>query len=281
MYYIKEFDPWSSSLCTCPPKYTLNPYTGCSHACVYCYITSYIPNAFNVRIKKDLIKKIRSDIKKIDKKLFISMSNSSDPYPPIERNLGITRQLLKLFMNNNIRYQIVTKSDIVLRDIDIFSKSRCSIAITVTTLKNSLARRLEPNAPPPQNRVKALEELHENNIPITVRIDPIIPFINDDEITSIVDRLSFVDHITTSTFKPRFDSWRRFKKVFPIEAKRLEKIYFENGEKISNSWYLPRDLRYNLLAKVKEKAEMYGITFGSCREGYYSNPTCDGSHLIP
>ncbi len=281
MYYIKRFDPWSSSLCTCPPKYTLNPYTGCSHACIYCYITSYIPNAFNVRIKKDLIKKLRSDIKKIDRNLFVSMSNSSDPYPPIERKLGITRKVLELFMNNDIRYQIVTKSDIVVRDIDILSKSRCSIAITVTTLKDTLARRLEPNAPSPNNRVKALEELSENGIPIIVRIDPIIPFINDDEVTELIDRLSFVNHITTSTFKPRFDSWKRFKKVFPIETGKLEKLYFKEGEKISNSWYLPQYIRYEILSKVREKTEEYGISFGSCRENYYSNPTCDGSHLIP
>lgn len=281
MYYIKRFDPWSSSLCTCPSKYTLNPYTGCSHACIYCYITSYIPNAFNARIKKDLIKKLRGDIEKIDKSLFVSMSNSSDPYPPIEKELGITRKVLESFINNDIRYQIVTKSDIVVRDMNTLSKSRCSIAITVTTLKDSLARRLEPKAPSPKDRVKALKILHENNIPVTVRIDPIIPFINSDETIEIIDRLSFVDHITASTFKPRFDSWRCFKKVFPIEASKLEKLYFKEGEKISNSWYLPRELRYTLLAKVREKTEEYGISFGSCREGYYSHPTCDGSHLIP
>ena len=198
-----------------------------------------------------------------------------------EKKLGITRKVLELFMNNDIRYQIVTKSDIVVRDIDILSKSRCSIAITVTTLKDTLARRLEPNAPSPNNRVKALEELSENGIPIIVRIDPIIPFINDDEVTEIVDRLSFVNHITTSTFKPRFDSWRRFKKVFPIESGKLEKLYFKEGEKISNSWYLPKYIRYEILSKVREKTGEYGISFGSCRENYYSNPTCDGSHLIP
>ncbi len=281
MYYIKKFDPWSSSLCTCPPKYTLNPYTGCSHACIYCYITSYIPNAFSVRIKKDLIRKLRRDIKGIDKNLFVSMSNSSDPYPPIERNLGITRGVLELFMHNDIRYQIVTKSDIVKRDIDILSESRCSVAITITTLDEKLAKKMEPNAPTPKQRIIALEELHDNSIPVTVRIDPIIPFINDNEVDKIIDRLSFVDHITTSTFKPRFDSWRRFKKVFPVEAKKLEKLYFKEGEKISNSWYLPKDLRYKLLTKVREKTRECGITFGSCREGYYSNPSCDGSHLIP
>ncbi|RLF51539.1 MAG: radical SAM protein, partial [Thermoplasmata archaeon] len=73
MYYIKEFDPWNSPYCTCPPKYSLNPYTGCDHCCIYCYITSYIPNAFQVRTKKDFFKKLQKDVKKIDKNKVVSL----------------------------------------------------------------------------------------------------------------------------------------------------------------------------------------------------------------
>ena len=102
MYYIKEFDPWSSSLCTCPSKYSLNPYTGCNHSCIYCYITSYIPNAFHVRIKKDLLKKLNKDIKNIDKNRIISLSNSSDPYPTVEKELMVTRKILGILTQNQI-----------------------------------------------------------------------------------------------------------------------------------------------------------------------------------
>lgn len=280
MHYIKEFDPWRSKLCTCPSKYSLNPYTGCDHRCVYCYITSYIPNAFHVRTKKDFFTKIVKDIRYIDKNIVVSLSNSSDPYPTIEEKLCITRRTLDILANNNIRYQIITKSDIVVRDVDILKRSKCCVAMTITTLKEEIAKKLEPNAPSPVKRIEALEELNENGIPTVVRIDPIIPFLNEDEIESIVDSVSFVNHIVASTFKPRYDSWRRFSKVFPFEAKKLEDYYFKKGEKISNSWYLPRDMRFKLLERVKKEAEKLNISFGSCRENFYSTYSCDGSHLI-
>ncbi|HEC80875.1 MAG TPA: radical SAM protein, partial [Thermoplasmatales archaeon] len=181
---------------------------------------------------------------------------------------------------NQIKYQIITKSDLVVRDLDILKKSKCSVAITVTTLKEEVARKLEPNAPSPSRRIKALKKLHQNKIPTVARIDPIIPFLNDTEIETLVENLSFVDHIVASTFKPRYDSWRRFSKVFPDIAKKLRKHYFIDGEKRSNSWYLPKNMRFKLLSKVKQVAEDKGISFGSCRENFYSTKSCDGSHLI-
>ncbi|RLF50391.1 MAG: radical SAM protein, partial [Thermoplasmata archaeon] len=147
MYYIKEFDPWHSTYCTCPPKYSLNPYTGCDHCCIYCYITSYIPNAFQVRTKKDFFKKLQKDVKKIDKNKVVSLSNSSDPYPTVEKKLGITRKTLEILSHNQVKYQIVTKSNLVLRDLDILKQSKTCVAITITTLKEKIAKKLEPNAP--------------------------------------------------------------------------------------------------------------------------------------
>lgn len=280
MYYIKEFDPWSSSHCTCPPKYSLNPYTGCDHSCIYCYITSYIPNAFHVRIKKDLLRKLKIDIKNIDKNRVISISNSSDPYPTIEKNLGLTRKMLDILAQNQIKYQIITKSDLVLRDLDILKKSRCCIAISITTLKNDVAGKLEPHAPSPSRRIKALEKLHHNGIPVIARIDPIIPFLNDKEIEPLIETVSFVDHVVASTFKPRFDSWKRFSSVFPNTAKMLWGHYFKRGEKVSNSWYLPKEIRHRLLWRIRKIVEDKGIGFGSCRENFYSYPCCDGTYLI-
>jgi len=280
MYYIKEFDPWSSSLCTCPPKYSLNPYTGCDHSCIYCYITSYIPNAFHVRIKKDLIRKLKVDIKNIDKNRIISISNSSDPYPAIEKEFMITRKILEILAQNHIKYQIITKSDLVLRDRDILKESRCCVAITLTTLQNEVARKLEPNAPSPTRRIKALEKLHYNGISVIARIDPIIPFLNDKEIKPLIKKVSFVDHVVASTFKPRFDSWKRFSSVFPDAAKMLWDYYFKKGEKVCNSWYLPEEIRHKLLRRIRKIVEDRDISFGSCRENFYSYPCCDGSYLI-
>ena len=280
MYYIKEFDPWNSPYCTCPPKYSLNPYTGCDHCCIYCYITSYIPNAFQVRTKKDFFKKLQKDVKKIDKNKVVSLSNSSDPYPTVEKKLGITRKTLEILSHNQVKYQIVTKSNLVLRDLDILKQSKTCVAITITTLKEKIAKKLEPNAPSPVERLKTLKKLHDNNIPVVVRIDPIIPFLNDKETETLLEKISFVDHIVASTFKPRYDSWERLRKVFPETAKTLKKYYFKKKIKISNSWYLPTETRFKILEKIKRNAENMGISFGSCRENFYSKQSCDGTHLI-
>ena len=131
MDVIREFDPWKDPWCTCPRKYSFNPYTGCSHRCVYCYITSYIPRAFDCRPKSRLIERVERDVQKLDRRLFVSMSNSSDPYPAIERKLRNTRRCLEIFRRNNIAVQIITKSDLVLRDLDLLQDMRCVVSLSL------------------------------------------------------------------------------------------------------------------------------------------------------
>ncbi len=95
---VRPFDPWQNPLCTCPFKYGLNPYTGCGHGCLYCYITSYIPNAFNPRPKEGLLEKVRRDLEKIPRGAVVALSNSSDPYTPPEAQLGLTRRVLQTLL---------------------------------------------------------------------------------------------------------------------------------------------------------------------------------------
>ena len=269
---ITPFDPWKSELCTCPRKYSFSPYTGCSHACVYCYITSYIPNAFHARLKKDLFRRLKKEIHKVD--TYISMSNSSDPYTPEEKELKATRKCLQIFKKYEVPVLIITKSDMVTRDIDIISEMRASVSITLTTLKDEVAKKIEPNAPPPSKRMEALRKLHESGIPCSIRLDPIIPGVNDGELERIVDEVTpYVSHIVSSTIKPRNDSMKRISRI--MDVKRYE------WEKYGNTFYLPRDLRFSLLKRVEERCKMHGITFAACREGYrFKAKSCDGSHLI-
>ena len=131
MRVIKPFDPWKSELCTCPPKYSFNPYTGCAHQCVYCYAT-YIPRFFKLRLKKNLYKNLERDLKEIPEDSLISMSNSSDPYPPSEKELGITRRCIQIMKEYDVRLMIVTKSDIFVRDIDLLSEMNSVVCVTIT-----------------------------------------------------------------------------------------------------------------------------------------------------
>ncbi len=278
MRVIREFDPWKSPLCTCRMKYSLNPYTGCYHGCLYCYST-YIPDFYNLRIKKDLERKILKDLERLQKGSLISISNSSDPYPPIEKELTITRRAIDILLNSGMRILIVTKSNIVTRDSDLLS-SNSAVSISVTSLRDSFQKKFEPRAPNPEKRISALKQLNDVGIPVILRLDPILPFINENEIERIIDRCSFVDHVVSSTLKLRYDSFNRLKRILAEKSEIYRDLYFTKGEKIQSSFYLPRKIRERILLRVKAKCEELGLSYAFCREGFkFSGESCDGSHL--
>jgi DNA repair photolyase len=118
---------------------------------------------------------------------------------------------------------------------------------------------------------------------VTLRLDPVFPGLNDAEIEEIVGAAvqSGARHVTSSTFKPRPDSWTRFSLAFPEEARRMADDYFRLGGKHHNARYLPRRIRLDLMARVEKACGRAGVTFATCREGFrFRAPTCDGSHLI-
>jgi len=278
--YLRPFNPWKSELCTCPFKYTLNVYTGCDHACLYCYITGYIPRAFHVRTKEGLLPKLERELRRFDRRHLVALSYSSDPYPTVERELGITRKVLKLFRRYDVRCLLLTKSNIFERDIDVLRELRCAVGITVTTVDERKARLLEPNAPSPKDRIEALKKAKEAGIPVYARIDPIIPLYTWEDFDETLDALSFVNHITVSTLKLRPDSRKRMSAKFPELMEKLWPLYQEGG-RMEGYYYLPRELRLKILREAERRVLKKGITFGSCREGYHSHPSCDGSHLVP
>lgn len=279
---ISEFDPWKSKLCTCPPKLTFNPYTGCDHHCVYCYASSYIPNFHRCRPKKNLIPRLRKEAKKLNGEL-LSVSNSSDPYPNLETKLGLTTRCLEILSKQNCKIQVVTKSSLVTRDISMLRKLPCMVALSITTNDDRIAERLEPYAPPPSERLKAIEKLVKNGIPVAVRIDPIIPYLNDRPEKLIQQLASLgVQHITSSTYKVKPDNWKRFSKALPEISSKLRLLYFEHGEKLGGYRYLPRNIRRGLMEKTKKLTEENGMKFGCCREGFpeLNSAVCDGSGII-
>jgi DNA repair photolyase len=227
---------------------------------------------------------VRRDLRHIDKRRIISMSNSSDPYPPMEAKLRLTRACLELFVRERCRVLVITKSDLVARDADLLVQIPAAVSMTITTLDRGLSRKLEPGAPSPQRRLRALKKLVSGGVPVAVRLDPIIPFLNEGEVEEVVEAAAAcgIKHITSSTFKPRFDSWRRMQAVFPEATVRMAPLYFRKGERHKRSWYLPLKLRRELMARVRAACDKHGLTFASCREGMpelTTGATCDGSHL--
>ncbi|ENK1244223.1 radical SAM protein [Clostridium botulinum] len=169
-------------------NYNMNIYKGCSHGCIYCDSRSEcygVENFDKVRAKKDAIQIITNELRKKRKKGVIGTGAMSDPYNPFEKEMMITREALKEINNFNFGIAIATKSDLVLRDIDILKKikshSPTLIKITITTFDDELCKRIEPNVCVTSKRFKAIKELSNNGIFTGILLMPILPFINDNE----------------------------------------------------------------------------------------------------
>ena len=283
MPLISSFDPWRSGLCTCPPKLTFNPYTGCDHKCIYCYASSYIPSFSDCRPKKDLLAALKREAAKLNGET-ISIANSSDPYPRAEASTGLTRRCLEILAESNCKIQIITKSNIVVRDDDLLIRVPSTVALTITTDDDSIAKLIEPHAPLPSQRLRAAQDLIKKGIPVSVRIDPIIPLVNDQPQKLIAALASIgVKHLTCSTYKAKPDNWMRLAQAMPTVAEKLKPLYFQQGEKIGGNTLLPKELRFRLLKSVRDLATANGMKFGVCREGLAELNTapCDGSWLMP
>lgn len=282
MVLLSKFDPWRSGLCTCPPKLTFNPYSGCDHACVYCYASGYVVNFSNCRPKKNLVKTLQKEACKLKGEI-VSIANSSDPYPRLEAERGLTRECLQILCRQKCKIQIMTKSTIVRRDVDLLSKMPATVAITITTDDDEVSKVLEPNAPFPSERLKTVEALITKGIAVSVRVDPVIPFLNDNP-TSLLETLADmgVRHVTCSTYKVKRDNWQRFLASLPSVAEKLKPLYFEKGEKIGGSTLLPKEMRFSLMESIREQVLSLGLRFGVCREGMseLNTASCDGSWLF-
>jgi DNA repair photolyase len=280
---ISRFDPWRSHACTCPPKLTFNLYTGCDHACIYCYASSYIPKFSQCRPKKDLLNRLEREARNLKGEV-VSMANSSDPYPRMEAASGLTRNCLIILSKCDCRIQITTKSNIVTRDADILSRIPCTVALTITTDDDGVAKLIEPNAPSSSERLKAIEKLAEKDIPLVARLDPVIPFVNDhpERLIAVLASMG-VKHLTTSTYKAKPDNWNRLVKVMPKIAEKLKPLYFEQGERAGGYTLLNRGLRFKLLKRFRGLAIKNEMKFGFCREnfGELNTAVCDGSWLMP
>jgi len=214
----------------------------------------------------------------------ISIANSSDPYPCLEAKNKLTRNCLKILSKNDCLIQIVTKSTIVTRDIDLLTMFPCTVSLTITSDDDTLTSLIEPNAPLASERLKAIEKLVAHNIPVSVRVDPIIPLLNDKP-DSLIAKLSDlgVKHITSSIYKVKLDNWKRFSEKLPYISKRIKPLYFERGETIGTYFFIQKDLRLKILKNIKGMVQKKGMSFGVCREGfqYLNTASCDGQSLFP
>lgn len=166
--------------------HTMNLYRGCCHGCLYCDSRSecYRIEEFDtVRVKADALRILRDDLARKIRPAFISTGSMSDPYNPFERELELTRHALELIDAYGCGTAIATKSDLIVRDIDILTSIRAHspliCKLTVTTADDGLAAKLEPRAPAPSRRLAALEKLSRAGLFAGVLLMPVLPFLED------------------------------------------------------------------------------------------------------
>lgn len=180
---------------------SINPYRGCEHGCIYCYARpthAYMGLSAGLDFESKLFAKpgaaklLRQALsKKSYQAKTIAMGTNTDPYQPIEKKWRITREILEVLEQANHPVAIVTKSNLVTRDIDILArmaeKNLVRVAVSITTLDRRLGRAMEPRAASPGLRLKTIHQLSKAGIPTSVMIGPVIPALSDHEIERILD----------------------------------------------------------------------------------------------
>lgn len=177
--------------------YNMNLYRGCQHACIYCDTRSEcygVGDISTISVKKNALELLNKELSsKRKNKGTIGTGSMNDPYMPVEKELGITRKALEIVARYKFPVHIITKSNLVERDIDMLqeiSKIYSAISFTITTSDDSLSKKIEPHAPKTSERFKSIKALADKGIYTGITLMPILPYINDtkENISDIVKR---------------------------------------------------------------------------------------------
>ena len=180
---------------------SINPYRGCEHGCIYCYARPshcYLGHSAGLDFETKLYAKTNAAElleRELARKSYtphvIALGTNTDPYQPIERERRITRSILEVLERTGHPVGIVTKSALVIRDIDILApmaaRGLAKVALSVTTLDRRIARAMEPRATTPAKRLEAVRALSQAGVPVSVMVAPIVPGLTDSEIERILE----------------------------------------------------------------------------------------------
>lgn len=170
-------------------KNGMNLYRGCSHGCIYCDSRStcyQMQHAFtDIEVKENALILLEETLKHRRKKCMIGTGSMTDPYIPLELELQYTRKALELVERYGFGVTVITKSDRILRDLDILQRinerAKCVVQMTLTTYDEQLCRKIEPSVSATKDRFAVLQQMQKAGIPTVVWLSPILPFINDTE----------------------------------------------------------------------------------------------------
>ncbi|SHO58476.1 PA0069 family radical SAM protein [Vibrio quintilis] len=224
-----------------PFKLSVNPYRGCEHGCIYCFARpghAYLELSPGLDFETKIIAKANA-AEVFEHELRrpqyvcqpIAVGINTDAYQPIEKKLKITRSLLKVALKYKQPISLITKSHLILRDIDLLQSlaeaNLVQVAVSITTLDNQLKRQLEPRAASGSNRLKVIESLCTQGIPVSALFAPVIPFVNDHELENIVsacalagaNSVHYISLRLPHEVAPLFEEWLRH--YLPDRADRV------------------------------------------------------------
>src|SRR5215472_292115 len=270
-----------------PFYWMINPYRGCEFACKYCY-ARYTHEFMEMRDGLDFERKIyvkqhsawllRQELKQVRDGQAIAIGTATDPYQPAERKFGITRAIMEeLARHQGLSLGLVTKSNLILRDLDLLlaisRKNRLSIHVTVTTMKTSLARILEPRAPRPDLRMKAVKELIAAGIHTSVNCAPVLPGITDSpkDLENLV-RASADAGARSVAAIPLFLKPCSEKVFMPFLEQNFPQLVQSYKSRFAHRAFLPPEYGRRISALVKKLSRKYhlgerplqGATSGNC-----------------
>ena len=240
--------------------YNMNIYRGCQHDCIYCDSRSdcyQIENFNDLTVKMNAAQLLEETLSKRKKKVTIGTGSMSDPYIPAEKHIKLTEKILKIILKYKYPFHIITKSDLILRDIELLKeiqKTFLSVCFTITTCNDELAQKIEPKAPLPSKRLKALQLLSEEGIYSGILFQPVLPFLLDNE-----------ENITDLIYNVAVCGGKFIIPWFAVTMRQGQKEYFLNRLDIINpglkrkyletynNQYICNSLRNNELYKFFEK----------------------------
>ena len=259
-----------------PFQWTINPYRGCEFGCKYCY--ARYTHEFMEMDAADFEDKIyaksaaahllRQELARVARRDHIAIGTATDPYQPAERRFARTRSILEVFARERGRYLgITTKSDLVLRDLDLLKEiargNVVGVNLTITTLDENLARLLEPRAPRPALRLEAVRRLSENGIPAGVFPNPVMPGLTDGE--RALDRLAKAARDAGAQWfggGPLFLMPSAQKVFFPFLDSRFPNLAPRYRELYRQSAYLGREYKDLLRTRIRRIRDRYGLVSG-------------------
>ena len=258
----------------------MNIYRGCQHGCVYCDARSrcYQMNHIfeDIEVKENAISLLEAALKGKRRPCMMGTGTMSDPYIPLEKNLCMTRQMLEMLDKYGFGATLLTKSDLVLRDLDVLqrinSRTKAVIQISLTIMDDNLSRILEPNVCPTSRRIEVLRELQKAGIPTVVWLCPVLPYLTDtkENIQGILDacRETGVKGIIQYGMGLTLRDGNReyFYKALDRHFPGLKDVYIRN---YGNAYELPSPRAIELSKFFHATCETYGIWHDNDRINAY------------